>query len=99
MNEAEREVSFVHKPVGARAAIVAAGPIANFILAIVIFAGVFSLYGKPLSQDMSARVDAVQADSAAAKAGFQVGDLVIAIDGGPVANFDEMKRVVSARAG
>src|ERR1700674_5779279 len=45
MSTAERSESFVFKPVGSRAAIVAAGPIANFILAIAIFAGVFLFYG------------------------------------------------------
>src|SRR5580700_2989807 len=46
MSEEERKQSFPGQRVGARAAIVAAGPIANFILAIVIFAGVFMVYGK-----------------------------------------------------
>ena len=59
------------QPVPKRAAIVVAGPLANFLLAIVIFAGVFMLYGK---QTMSARVDSVQPDSAAAAAGFKPGD-------------------------
>src|ERR1700694_2368421 len=40
MKESERRVSFFHQPVWARAAVVAAGPIANFILAVVIFAGI-----------------------------------------------------------
>ncbi len=47
MTEEEREGSFHHKKVAPRAAIVAAGPIANFILAIVIFAGMALYYGKP----------------------------------------------------
>ena len=46
MSAAEREVSFFHQPVWARAAVVVAGPLANFVLAIVIFAGIFSVYGK-----------------------------------------------------
>src|SRR5471030_1999029 len=46
MSEAEKRDSFIHKPVGSRAAVVAAGPIANFILAIVIFAGIFMTIGK-----------------------------------------------------
>src|SRR4029078_7011140 len=46
MSEEERRESFFFKPVPQRAAIVAAGPIANFLLAIVIFAGVFPFYGK-----------------------------------------------------
>jgi regulator of sigma E protease len=96
MTEEERAGSFHHKKVGARAAIVAAGPIANFILAIVIFTGLFTFYGKP---NMSARVDKIEAGSAAAAAGFQVGDVVTAIDNSPIENFSDMQRVVSIRAG
>src|SRR5947209_19660766 len=47
MSDDDRKLSFHHKNVLARAAIVAAGPIANFILAIVIFAGLFTFIGKP----------------------------------------------------
>src|SRR5665811_1152785 len=96
MNEAERAVSFVHKPVGPRAAVVAAGPIANFILAIAIFAGVFMTVGK---QTTSARVDTVQPASAAQAAGFQLGDLVVAIDGEKIDSFSDMQRIVSVSAG
>jgi len=96
MTEAERQVSFVHQKVGPRAAIVVAGPLANFILAIVIFASVFMFFGRQVT---SARVDAVTPDSAAAAAGFQVGDLVVAINGRAIASFAEMQRVVSTNAG
>ncbi|MGA3308431.1 MAG: RIP metalloprotease RseP [Xanthobacteraceae bacterium] len=96
MDASERAQSFVFQPVRKRAAIVVAGPLANFILAIVIFAAVFMLYGKPTA---SARVDSVQPDSAAAAAGFKPGDLVVAIDGHVIDNFAEMQRVVSASAG
>jgi regulator of sigma E protease len=96
MDEKEREHSFVFQPVFKRAAIVVAGPLANFVLAIVIFAAVFMLYGK---QTMSARVDSVQPGSAAESAGFRSGDLVVAIDGRAIENFAEMQRIVSARAG
>ena len=95
MDEAARAECFVFQPVRERAAIVVAGPLANFILAIAIFAGIFMLYGK---QTMSARVDAVQPDSAAATAGFQTGDLVLAIDGHSVESFADMQRIVSASA-
>ena len=95
MDEAARAECFVFQPVRKRAAIVVAGPLANFILAIAIFAGIFMLYGK---QTMSARVDAVQPDSAAATAGFQTGDLVLAIDGHSVESFADMQRIVSASA-
>jgi regulator of sigma E protease len=92
----ERKVSFFHQPVPSRAAVVAAGPIANFVLAIVIFAGVFALYGK---QSTSARIDSVQADSAAAVAGFKPGDVVVAIDGRKIDSFADMQRTVSISAG
>ena len=96
MDADERAHSFMFQPVAKRAAIVVAGPLANFLLAIVIFAGVFMLYGK---QTMSARVDSVQPDSAAAAAGFKPGDVVMAINGRSVENFTEMQRIVGASAG
>ncbi len=96
MSESERSVSFFHQPVAKRSAIVAAGPIANFILAIFIFAGLFMIYGK---QTTTPRVDTVVADSAAAKADFKPGDLVIAIDGEPVDSFNDMQRIVATSAG
>ena len=96
MTEAEKRDSFQHKPVGPRAAVVAAGPIANFILAIAIFAGVFMTVGK---QTTTARVDAIAPNSAAQAAGFQPGDLVLAINGSAIANFADMQRIVSISAG
>src|ERR1700722_14110502 len=96
MDPIEKSESFVGQSVAKRAAIVVAGPMANFLLAIVIFGGVFMFYGK---QTMSARVDSVQPDSAAAAAGFQTGDLVTAINGNPIADFADMQRIVSESAG
>jgi regulator of sigma E protease len=96
LSESEKREAFVSQSVGARAAVVAAGPIANFILAIVIFAAIFALFGK---QSTSARVDSVQAGSAAEKAGFQKGDLVLSIDGTAIESFSDMQRIVSASAG
>jgi regulator of sigma E protease len=96
MTEEERAGSFHHKKVGARAAIVAAGPIANFILAIVIFTCLFTFFGKPST---TARVDKVEAGSAAAAAGFQVGDIVTVIDGKTIESFSDMQRIVGVRAG
>jgi regulator of sigma E protease len=96
MSEAEKAVSFIHKPVGPRAAVVAAGPIANFILAIAIFAAVFMIFGKQIT---SARVDTVQPNSAAQAAGFQPGDLVVAINGEKIDSFADMQRIVSINPG
>jgi regulator of sigma E protease len=96
MTDEERKGSFHHKKVGPRAAIVAAGPIANFILAIVIFTALFTFFGKPST---TARVDKLEAGSAAAAAGFQVGDVVTVIDGNLIGNFSDMQRFVSIRPG
>jgi regulator of sigma E protease len=96
MTEEERKDSFAFQPTGSRAAVVAAGPIANFILAILIFAGIFMVAGK---QTTSARVDTVQPASAAAAAGFQPGDLVLSINGAKVESFADMQRIVSISAG
>jgi regulator of sigma E protease len=92
----DKRHSFFHKGVAQRAAIVAAGPIANFLLAIVIFSAVYMIFGKQIT---TARVDTVQAESAAAAAGFQPGDLVVAIDGRPIESFSDMQRIVGVSAG
>ena len=96
MSEAERQESFPAKSVEARAAVVAAGPIANFLMAIVIFAGLAMVFGKPST---AARVDIITPGSAAEEAGFQPGDLVLSINGRRIDNFTEMQRIVSISAG
>jgi regulator of sigma E protease len=87
----ERKQSFQAKPLGQRAAVVAAGPIANFILAIVIFTAIFALFGERLT---AAKVDIVNPGSAAERAGFLPGDKVISIDGQKIESFSEMQRIV-----
>jgi regulator of sigma E protease len=96
MTEEQKKDSFQYQPVSSRAAVVVAGPVANFILAILIFAGLLLFIGK---QTTTARVDAVQAGSAAAAAGFKPGDLVLAIDGTKIDGFSDMQRIVSVSAG
>src|SRR6266851_2875964 len=96
MTNAEKKDSFVFQPVRSRAAVVAAGPIANFVLAIAIFAIIFTTVGR---QTTSARVDSVQAGSAAQVAGFQPGDLVLTINGEKIESFSDMQRIVSISAG
>lgn len=96
MTEAEKKDSFIFQPVRSRAAVVAAGPIANFVLAIAIFAIIFTTVGR---QTTSARVDSVQAGSAAQVAGFQPGDLVLSINGEKIESFTDMQRIVSISAG
>jgi regulator of sigma E protease len=96
MSEEERRESFFYKPIPVRAAVVAAGPFANFLLAIVLFAAVFMFFGK---QETAPRVDEIIPDSAAAMAGFKPGDVVVSINGKPIDSFTDMQRVVSPSAG
>jgi regulator of sigma E protease len=96
MSEEERRHSFIDQPVRSRAAIVVAGPVANFILAIVIFAGIFTFAGRQVTP---ARVDQVLPGSAAEMAGIKPGDIVVAIDGRPIAGFDQLQRTVMTNAG
>lgn len=96
MSEAERSGAFHAKPLWARAAVVAAGPLANFILAIVIFAGMFMLYGQV---KMEPRVGKVIANTPAAVAGFKDGDLVRSINGRKVDDFSELQQIVSTSPG
>jgi regulator of sigma E protease len=92
MPEEDRKRSFQGKSLGQRAAIVAAGPIANFVLAIVIFTAIFSVFGERIT---AAKVDAVTPGSAAERAGFLPGDRVISIDGEAIHNFGAMQRIVA----
>lgn len=88
--------NFHGKPVWQRAAVVAAGPIANFILAIAIFTLAFMAVGRPVIEP---RVDEVLPGSAAEKAGIQPGDLIVSVDGTPIADFAGLQRSVMTRAG
>jgi regulator of sigma E protease len=96
LSASERAISFPHKSVWQRAAVVAAGPIANFLLAIVIFAGLAYANGR---QVLEPRIESLQPGSAAERAGFQPGDLVVSINGGAIDSFSDMQRQVSASAG
>ena len=92
MSEEERAVSFAGQVVWKRAVTVAAGPIANFILALVIFTGLFYGQGREI---LTPRIDGVIDGGRAASAGFQKGDLVLAIEGQKIESFGEMQRVVT----
>jgi regulator of sigma E protease len=94
MSPADRERTLAGAKLWKRAATVAAGPIANFILAIAIFAVLFSVYGKMVADPVVAEV---RPDSAAAEAGVQPGDRLVALDGYNVDTFDDVRRYVSVR--
>lgn len=88
----ERARSFQGKSLAQRAAVVAAGPIANFLLAIVVFTAIFGVFGERIT---AAKVDIVNPGSAAERAGFLPGDRVISIDGAAIETFGEMQRIVA----
>jgi len=95
LTPSEREGAFQTKSAAARAAIVAAGPIANFLLAIGIYALMFMFIGE---QPMPPRVEALVPNSPAASAGFKPGDLIVSIDGESIESFTDILRTVSASA-
>lgn len=84
---------FHEKSVGSRAIVVAAGPLANFLLAIVLFAALFATAGRPI---MLPVVSEVLADSAAAHAGLLKDDRILAIGATPVGSFEDIQRIVTA---
>ncbi|ACA15198.1 membrane-associated zinc metalloprotease [Methylobacterium sp. 4-46] len=96
MSADERAISFHTQPVWKRIAIVAAGPAANFLLAVLVFAGSIYALGR---MEVTPLVSGIQPGSAAARAGFQVGDVVQAINGRPVTHFADMQRIVSGSGG
>jgi len=91
----EYKHAFAAKHVSQRAAIVAAGPLANFVLAVAIFAAIFATFGRQVT---SPRVDTVAEKSAAEVAGFKPGDLIVAIDGAPIETFSDLQRIVTVSA-
>jgi len=96
MSPEMRRQSLPAQPVWARALIVAAGPAANFLLAIAIFSATAYFYGR---QTLTPRIERVEPASAAAAAGFQPGDVVLQIDGQPIPGFSELQQVVSTHPG
>ena len=91
MPAAERALTLQGQPVGNRAAIVAAGPIANFLLTVAIFTGLFYFNGEMVLQP---RISAVVQGSAAEQAGFKAGDFVLSIDGRSVSSFKDMSNAI-----
>lgn len=90
-----RKDTLFFKPLWQRAIVVAAGPVANFILAIVIFASLYTLFGQRVTDPV---VGLVAENSAAERAGMQVGDLILEIDGEEISTFAEVRRLVTVNA-
>ena len=96
MTDAEKAVSFHHKRLPQRAAIVAAGPIANFILAVMILSVIIAVRGQQFSPP---DVGQVLPGSAAEAAGIKPGDVILAIDGQKIDSFEAIQRIVEVNTG
>ncbi len=96
MTAEDRKVAFPAKSVGRRAAIVAAGPIANFLFAIAVFAALFATVGEPYTPP---DVGSVEPDSAAAAAGIRAGDRILSINGRSVDRFEDIRQIVEIGLG
>jgi regulator of sigma E protease len=92
----ERNRTFQAKPAWQRFLIVAAGPVTNFIVAILIFTAFFASFGEPRTPPL---VEAVQAGSAAAAAGLKPGDRITSVDGQRVERFEDIFEMVVLRPG
>jgi regulator of sigma E protease len=95
MSPEEQAVAFPTKRLGQRAWIVAAGPLANFIFAILLFAGLYVFVGQPFTPPV---VGAIQEDSAAEAAGLMDGDVFVRIDGTTIERFEDIQRIVRIAA-
>jgi len=92
----DREVSFHYKRLGQRAAIVAAGPGANFLFAVMLLAILFTTYGQPFTP---AEVGQVQPGSAAEQGGIHPGDVILSLDGSTVQRFEDVQQIVRLNPG
>ncbi|SMC25139.1 site-2 protease. Metallo peptidase. MEROPS family M50B [Desulfacinum hydrothermale DSM 13146] len=91
VEEADRERSFSHQPVKKRLAIVLAGPLSNVVLAIVLFAVVFGVFGLP---HLTTEIGTVTKASPAAQAGLQPGDKVLSINGKELEDWDALSETI-----
>lgn len=96
LTAAERAVSFKHKRLPQRAAVVIAGPAANFIFAIVAFAAVFATIGQSVTQPV---VGQIMPGSAAAAAGLKPGDRFVAVDGNQISRFEQIQQIIGLNTG
>lgn len=87
----QQAVSFHHKSLGWRAAIVAAGPAANYVFAILVFAGLFATYGQQYSSNV---IGQVIEGSAAAEAGLAPGDKIVELDGQTITRFEQVVQAI-----
>ena len=91
LTQTERSQSFFHKSLLRRSAVVVAGPVANYIFAIIVLAIMFMTYGQPFTAPV---IGFVNEDSAAEEAGLEAGDRIISIDGQPMERFEDIAAII-----
>ncbi|UCH74526.1 MAG: RIP metalloprotease RseP [Rhodospirillales bacterium] len=96
LTEEEKAVSFEHKRLSQRAAVVFAGPAANYVFAILVLAVMYMTFGQSYTP---AVVAAVAPESAAARAGIEPGDRVISVDGDPLERYEDLAGRVALHPG
>ena len=84
--------AFINKNVYQRIAIVIAGPVANFLSAILILALLFKIYGM---QQTSTTIDRIMPNSPAEVAGFKINDQVVAINQKPTKTFADISNFIT----
>ena len=96
MTEEEKKISFFHQSVNKRMAVIVAGPVSNYIFAILVLTVLFVFRGQPFSPPL---IGGLQENSVAAHAGLLAGDKVVSIDGNDVARFEDIKRMIGMNSG
>jgi regulator of sigma E protease len=96
MTEAEKRISFHYKKLWQKAIIVAAGPFANFLLAIIIFTSLIMTRGLDTTEPV---VGTVMAGSAAEVAGIQPKDRIISVDGKEMRTFNQIPQAIATNLG
>lgn len=92
----DKNKSFYFKKLWQKSLVVFAGPAANYILAILIMTMMFAIHGK---QETSNEITLIAKDSPAEKAGLQIGDLIVEIDGNTIRTFDDARRIITLNVG
>lgn len=98
VSPADRDIAFQNQSLWTRMAIVLAGPGANLVFAIIAFSLVFVVYGARVPSDV-AKVGGVMENMPAAAAGLEMGDVITAVDGTPVTQWDRLSELIRASGG
>ncbi len=88
---------FMSAPVWKRAIIITAGPIMNFVAALLLFIIMFWAWGNPVPKSDSTEIGSVGPDTPAFQAGLKEGDVILSVDGNSVSGFEEMATYIKAR--